>query len=302
MAQQSDVVRGDHAASSKQSPAAEVAELQAALKSEAKDLGKLATALGPLAKSQAFEDVSKLETLIERVAKKVSGLGSGERAQPVLESLREAARLARVRVRERLGPELKDACQTRDLEFRVISREEPIEVRVPPFAVRIHRDKGRAEVMFAKQVIEECAASADAIMKAHETALKRMRSDFDPASFFHACLRGWRAALAAGEVEGSKRVEIVDFLPYLAVQLQDRKFHVEPSDRNYRGYSRARFAFDVNRLREAGGLRQGGWKMSLGVATGTTASQKKRVIFFEDGVGNGEYKLTVNFTRVEGER
>jgi len=286
---------------SQQTPAQNVAEFQAVIKSEAKDLGRLATALGPLAKPQAFEDVAKLEVLIERVSKKVGGLSTSERAEPLLQALRDVARRIRDRVRTQLGAELRDACKVRDLEFRIISREEPIEVRIPPFAVRIHRDKGRAEILFARQVIEGCSADAASIMKAHESASRSMSRDFDSAAFFQACLRAWRAALAAGQVESTKRVEIVDFLPYLAVQLQDRKFRVEPIDRNFRGYSRARFAFDANRLREAGGFRQGGWKMSLGVATGTTASQKNRVIYFENGSGEGEYKLTVNFTRVEGE-
>jgi hypothetical protein len=40
--------------------------------------------------------------------------------------------------------------------------------------------------------------------------------------------------------------------------------------------------------------------MNLGVATGSTASQKKRVLYFEDEDGSGEYKLTLFFTRVEG--
>jgi hypothetical protein len=40
--------------------------------------------------------------------------------------------------------------------------------------------------------------------------------------------------------------------------------------------------------------------MSLGVATGSTAAQKKRVVYFEDEEGHGEYKLTVYFTKDEG--
>jgi len=39
--------------------------------------------------------------------------------------------------------------------------------------------------------------------------------------------------------------------------------------------------------------------MNLGVATGTTASDKRRVLYLEDEAGNGEYKLTVFFTKEE---
>lgn len=302
MAERTGGETAEQALDSAESAAQRVVEAQKSIRAEAKELGKLATALGPLAKPPAFENVAKLEGLIERVAVKVGGLSTGGRAAPLLDALRDTARRMRERMRTQLSGELKDACRELDIELRVISREEPIEVRIPPFAVRIYREQGRAEVLFAKQVIEECPAQAKAIMAARANALQRMGHGFEPESFFQACMRAWRAALAAGDAVGSKRVEIVDFLPYLAVQVQDRKFRVEPSVGNYRGYSRARFAYDVDRLRSTGGLRQDGWKMSLGVATGTTASQKNRVIYFEDGAGNGEYKLTVNFTRVEGER
>ena len=81
------------------------------------------------------------------------------------------------------------------------------------------------------------------------------------------------------------------------MQMQNRAFRVEPSVRNYRDYGRARFAFDMLQLRRQGGLVREGWRLNLGVATGTTASKKNRVIWFEDEHGEGEFKLTVFFTR-----
>ena len=94
-------------------------------------------------------------------------------------------------------------------------------------------------------------------------------------------------------------MEILDFLPYLALQMQPPAFQVDPSVRNFKGYSRVQFAWDVLRLRREGTFVQDGWRFNLGVATGTTAQQKKRVIWFEDEHGDGEFKLTVFFTRME---
>jgi hypothetical protein len=104
----------------------------------------------------------------------------------------------------------------------------------------------------------------------------------------------------AGSAGAGERVEITDFLPYLALQLQSAAFRVEPSANNYRGYSRARFAFDLMRLRDELGLSRDGWRLNLGVATGTTATKKNRALFCEDAFGDGEFKLTVFFTRAEG--
>ncbi|MCA9002049.1 MAG: hypothetical protein KDB61_09005, partial [Planctomycetes bacterium] len=69
-----------------------------------------------------------------------------------------------------------------------------------------------------------------------------------------------------------------------------------PITGNYKGYSRGQFAYDVHRLRLARGLQQDGKRMNLGVATGTTASNKSRVIYMEDEFGQGEYKLNIFFT------
>ena len=114
-----------------------------------------------------------------------------------------------------------------------------------------------------------------------------------------ACLRAWRAARGAGGSGAGDRVELLDFLPYFVLQRQSPAFKAEPTERNFRGYSRARFAFDVLRLRNEGGLSREGWRMNLGVATGTTATKKNRALFFENEHGDGEFKLTVFFTRAE---
>ena len=39
--------------------------------------------------------------------------------------------------------------------------------------------------------------------------------------------------------------------------------------------------------------------MNFGVATGSSASRKDRVVYLEDEHGDGEYKLTVFFTPAE---
>ena len=81
-----------------------------------------------------------------------------------------------------------------------------------------------------------------------------------------------------------------------ATRKQSKKFQEEPVASNFRGYSRAQFAYDVLRLRKAGALTQAGKRINFGVATGTTATKKNRVLYMEDGEGKGEYKLTVYFT------
>ena len=278
----------------------QVARARQEFKDEASSLTRLAAALAPLAKDKTYADLAKVAAAIDKVAKKIATIpGAGQRGGEILERVREALADRRRSMRENLARELKAACDARGLELRVVCKEEPVEVRIPPFAIVIDRDKGQAEIRFARLPIEICGADAGEIVVAHERARAHMAAGLDAGRLFEACYKAWRAACGAGDAGASDRVEIVDFLPYLAMQMQKTAFRVEPSERNYRGYGRARFAYDVLRLRRAGGLTRGGWRLNLGVATGTTASKKNRVIWFEDEHGDGEFKLTVFFTRQE---
>lgn len=282
-----------------QSIAQRVAQTQSAWKLEAKAMGKLATAFGPLTRPKVFQDLTKLPAILKKVEAKIRSLTVADRGAQVLSEIRDELNERKRHMQERLAKDLAAECKAHGLELRVLSRDEPVEVRIPPFAVQIDRTKGKAVLRFARQPIATCEADATAILKAHGQALAAMRKGFRAEPFFDACLKAWRAACAAGNAGSRERVEILDFLPHLALQLQPAAFRVEPSERNYRGYSRARFAFDVLSLRSAGMLSREGWRMNLGVATGTTASKKNRTLFFEDEHGDGEFKLTVFFTRTE---
>lgn len=276
-------------------PGLRVAAFQKEWKAEAQALGKLATAFGSLSKAKAYEAMPQLVVLIDRVESKIKGLSVAERGVRVLDELRQDVKRRQKQVQERLGLELKEACGARDLTMTVVSRENPLEVRIPPFAIKIDREKFEAQVLFARLAIERSSAEADTIMRAYDKALASMQRGFEPGQFFDNSLSAWKAARGAGYGGEGGRVEILDFLPYLALQQQSKSFRVEPSERNYRGYSRARFAFDVNQLRKAGISTRDGWRMHFGVATGTTAMKKDRSIFIEDGRGNGEFQLTVYF-------
>lgn len=278
-----------------------VAQLQAEFKAEAKALNKLATKLGPLARAKAFEDLAKLPALIQKVEKSVEALPLvASRGMQALSLVREEVAARKEEMRQSLSRDLRAACQEQQLSLQVLSTEEPIEIRIAPFRVLIDRDKGRAQITYAKRPILSCEATAAAILIAREKALKTLSQGFDPARFFEACYRAWKAALGAGNAGAGDRVEILEFLPYLAIQQQSRSFHVDPSERNYKGYTRARFAFDLDRLRDAGQLTVEGRRLNLGVATGTTASKKDRAVWLEDEKGNGEYKLTIFFTNAGG--
>lgn len=254
-------------------------------------------ALRPLAKAGALEDLRKLEATLGKLERTLAPEVLADcRLAPLLAALREHVRGGAQRLRHELGRELKSACEAANLAFEVVSREDPVELRIAPLSVRLDFEKGRASLSFARQELCTAPARAAAILEARAAALRELETPFEPREFFERCWNAYRLALTALGRGRGERVELVEFLPQLALLSQPKKFQVEPIARNYEDYSRARFAYDVLRLRRANGLELAGKRMHFGVATGGTAANKSRVLFLEDGDGRGEYKLTVYFT------
>lgn len=175
--------------------------------------------------------------------------------------------------------ELTAICAARGIRLRVVNAAN-LELRMYPFSITLGT---KAVFHFAKLEIGKCALTTGAIIETYDSLLRTFASGFDAKRFFDQCLAAYLTTLA-GEPAGT-RVELKRFIPTLTSALG-------------RGYTKARFAFDVWNLQQAGGMTKGGLRMNLGTATGDSAYDKSRVIYFEDGSGAGEYRLTIFFTRI----
>ena len=269
----------------------------APLAEEGRRFAAAAQKLRALAKPGVLKDLTKLE----REAAKAEQAFSTEQASAlgidaVLAAVREYVAGAEERIRRGLGIELKGACESAGLGFRVVSREDPVEVRIPPLLLRLDFRRGQADLLFAREIVASTRPDAPAILAAHQTACRKLDTAFVPEEFFDECISAYRAALAATGRPFGDRLEILDFLPYFAISRQSKRFRASPSKETFVPYGKARLAFDVLRLRRAGVLARNGFRINFGVATGTTATQKARVIYLEDEQGDGEYKLTIFFT------
>jgi hypothetical protein len=101
---------------------------------QGREFSAAAQKLRGLAKPGVLQDLTKLE----KEAAKAEQAFSSEQAAAlgidvVLAAVREYVAGAEERIRRGLGLELKGACERAGLEFRVVSREDPVEVRIPPF-------------------------------------------------------------------------------------------------------------------------------------------------------------------------
>lgn len=201
--------------------------------------------------------------------------------------------------RQRLATELREGCASRHLEMKLVSKE-PLEIRIPPLGVEIDVPKNRAHVTFGKVRIQESKALAEDIFDARKKALKELeRGSWTPEGFHGALLGAWRAAMLRAGEAGGGWVELSSLLPHVAVAMQDARWMRDPTSRNFRSYGKAQFLYDLHRMRSAGILSLDGQRLVLGVATGDSTRDKKRVFWVENGQGEGSYHLTLKFVREE---
>ncbi len=268
------------------------------LGAEGRELVQAARALAALARPVVLQSPKRFGAARRALARKLAPerrdrLGLARLWAQIEQYEREAPQ----RLRRAVSRALKEACERAGLELRVVSQEEPVQLRIPPLAIELDFAAGKATLSFARSALATCALSAERILATREAVLKNLERPFDPREFFNRVRRAYQLALAdSGEHDG-ERVELVRLLPFLALLMQPAGFQRDPTRATFRSYGRAHFAYDVLRLRRQGGLMQNGLRLNLGVATGVSASQPGRAIYFEDERGVGEFKLTLYFTR-----
>lgn len=197
--------------------------------------------------------------------------------------------------RQKLSAELKASCAAENIEILVLGRE-PLVLRLPPVTVAMDFAKNKAEIRFAEETLGTCEIESGAILKARKAALTILESsNWNPTAYRSQLFEAWRRAARGSE----DWVELTDVLPEIALLVQSRKFRKDPTARNYQPYTRARFAYDLWRLRRDRVLSGDGRRLTLGPATGGSTRDKSRVIFLEDARGAGQYHLTLRFVKDE---
>ncbi|MCA9322424.1 MAG: hypothetical protein KDB53_16905, partial [Planctomycetes bacterium] len=127
---------------------------QMRLRALSKRIAGAAAALGPLTKATSFQDLKKLEAVIKKIELKIPGdqvMGAG--LVPFMGAVNAFVADAGERLRRRLGRELEAACRERQIPFRVVSREEPVELRLDPLSCILDFDRAQARLAFARNEI-----------------------------------------------------------------------------------------------------------------------------------------------------
>lgn len=263
----------------------EIEALSASLKQWSSALSAVHKSLDPLRPSRLTAAAAPMTGL--------DPLTLGRRLEALQQELKGWGEAERAGRRGRLAADLRALCGARGLGLRVVSKE-PLELRIPPLAVQIDVEADVARLLFARQPLEATEADAAAILAARDRALSALEGErWAPEAFHRDLLAAWRT------VDGRGWAELGALLPELARRQEGPSPPAEAPSRPLRPYSRARFCYDLWRLRRDRCLTVDGWRLSLGPATGGSARDKRRVFWLEDADGEGQLHLSARFLAPE---
>jgi hypothetical protein len=171
--------------------------------------------------------------------------------------------------------ELRLAAAASQVEPRLVA-ERPEEWRLGTLTVVLARDSNAAQLRYARLAVARARGDADAIVAAWRRALTTLTTrSLAPDRFLPLLFDTYQALLKQASRPAGERIELT--------AVRDHVLGVR------RGYTRAQFAWDLARLVRERRLVHTGWRIDLGVATGTATSRASRVVWVEDESGAGQY-------------
>ena len=266
-------------------------ELRKALRKQVLPLERAGKALDALVGARALEELGVLDGGLPALREADLGaLGLGEQQGAVVRQLEAIHGRLVGQARMALLGGLRAAAESEGLGMALVG-ERPLVVALAPVEVEIDVGGGAAVVRYAREVVEECAAEAGAIVEARGAAMKKIREAALPSEvFFERLVRAYRMVLAAqGEAPG-ERVDLVDLLAPLAL-LGAGSWRKKALGK-IEEVPKYMLAYQLQRLRREGMLARDGLRVELGVATGGSARDKRNVVYVPAG-GEGQYQLSL---------
>lgn len=287
----------------RQNPATALSSrMLAAAVEKGKQLSTLTAALKKLADERTLDHPQKVNAALQTIQESdPAALGLEINLDELLETIGADQAQRSENRRMTFGRALTDAASERGVVCSLLTSD-PMELALSPFTVTVDLARNLATLRYARLAVEELPAAPDRVMDAREKHLKQLESGWAPEQFFDALREAYQILRIRQRLPNDARVALTDLLGHLALAFQGKKFLGDPSGSHYRDYGRARFAYDLARLRRAGLLERNDWRLSLGTATGTATKNKKDVLYIEEGGGRGQYYATLWFVAAGKDR
>lgn len=203
---------------------------------------------------------------------------------------------ARMKAGMRLDTELQALAEKEGVECARVS-DQPLVYGWDAFEVSCDFETGRAQVLFGRELCDETEIVAAAIGKATATVKERHESwrGQPTAELFARLRRAYVMAAAATDAASGARVAIVDLIVPLANLITAPARWRQKGPEGLSPYPRERLVVELHQLRRQAALEAGGLRLELGVATGTSTSNKADVVFVPSNGRDGQYYATVRF-------
>ncbi len=222
-------------------------------------------------------------------------LGLGDPSRAAVDHLRARLDAVRREQRQLLGQELQQRCAAAGRANKRLG-DNPPEFLVAPFTVAVDLESMGAVISYAREELCSIRARPEDILTAAEREEKKLRGPKMAAEkIFDLLLTAYRGVCGQRGVASGTRVELAEVLPMMALLLQPRSFRQNPVRERFAAYPKARFLYDLARLRAERVLERDGLRLDLGTATGDSAKNRARVFYLATPDGQGQYYLSLRF-------
>lgn len=154
------------------------------------------------------------------------------------------------------------------------------------YSIRLEFALGRVRIGWGPEHIGTSKLLPQEIVQFIERFERGLRErPFDPSDFASRLFEAYKRRLAIEGKEMGEKVSLVDLLNELVFLKQDKAFYQDPTKKNFKGYGRCMFGYDLYRLKKSNKMGP----IRLYTATFDATRFKDKVIFVPEGKGGTRY-------------
>lgn len=259
-----------------------------------KDPSKAQKALETLTKKSALPAGDALEKPLRDLQKaSLEAVGLEDERQALLKEIESYLERQKMKTRMQFLGDLQAFAREQDVEVVKLS-DTPLTVHLAPLTVEVDFDKGTADLLYAREVVDKVKLTPRAVLEGRKLGAAKIKDrSVESPVFFDLLFQAYQfLLLSRGEPAGT-RVDLVDLLVPLAMLSAGADKLRKKGIGALEEYPRYLLAYQLNRLRRDGVLEKDGRRVDLGTATGGSTKNKKDVLFIPSAGTEGQYYLSI---------
>lgn len=268
--------------------------LKTEVQQQLKDPTKAQKALETLTKKSALPLGDALDKPLRDLQKaSLEAVGLEEERKGLLKEIEVYLERQKMKTRMQFLGDLQAFAREQDVEVVKLS-DTPLTVHLAPLTVEVDFDKGKATLLYAREVVDEVRLTPRAVLEGRKLGAAKIKDrSVESPLFFDLLHQAYQFLLLSRGEPAGNRVDLVDLLVPLAVLSADQDKLRKNGIDAIKEYPRYLLAYQLNRLRRDGILEKDGRRIDLGTATGGSTKNKKDVLFIPSTGTEGQYYLSI---------